>query len=329
MTEGQKQQHTEGPPPTLMRQAREWLVRLRDDDISVEEITEWQTWLSVSPEHRSAYQQAERVWHIASEADLSGLERDVAAERGELFAWLRNLFRPVVLVPAFAVAAAFLAWPYMAELSAPLTEMNSTIVTARAEHRLATLLDGTEMNVGAASDVQVNFSRDDRRIILRAGEAWFDVVGDPERPFVVATPLGDITVVGTAFNVRLAGDRAVVTVEEGLVDVRRSGEAVRVGVGSSAVLSQEGVPKVVPAKPVSWRQDRLVYRAEPLRYVVADINRYSNVRIELMDERVGQLSYSGAMSPSAMADWLEGLKLVFAVEVSTGEDGTIRIRSRS
>lgn len=41
------------------------------------------------------------------------------------------------------------------------------------------------------------------------------------------------------------------------------------------------ISRINSADAARWRQGWLVYRNEPLRYVVADLSRYSNVRIEL------------------------------------------------
>lgn len=217
----------------------------------------------------------------------------------------------------------------------------ASIVTTRAEHRTARLFDGSEINVGAQSMLNIDFSENTRRITLNRGEVYFDVAPDAARPFVVTTPLGDVTAVGTAFNVRLAQDRIVVTVTEGKVDVSsRPGEGstenkkspVRVKAGSAVILSKQAemvsVAKVTAGTSLSWMNKRFVYRSEPMRYVIADINRYSDKKIELMDAAAGSLSYSGVMSPDDVVDWIAGLPVVFPVEVEHSSDGSVRIRSR-
>jgi ferric-dicitrate binding protein FerR (iron transport regulator) len=59
------------------------------------------------------------------------------------------------------------------------------------------------------------------------GEAYFDVVKQPQRPFIVHVSGYDIKVLGTAFNVRsYATDKTVeTTLLRGLVEVTKQGKA--------------------------------------------------------------------------------------------------------
>lgn len=376
--------------------ARAWLVRLRDDNVSVEEIAAWQNWLAQSPTHTRAYERVEKTWQAAADVDLSGLEptlaeiaddtymgdtsvadsqhvrlkttsansssrpQEVAHRSADI-----NLHRPMWAAGAAAMAAATVFF-VLAVLPKLFTgdshqqtndypdagrQIVATIVTAKAEHRTANLFDGSEVAVGAASQISVDFSQKERRVELTSGEAYFDVAHDPQRPFIVSTPLGDVTAVGTAFNVRMAGNRVVVTVTEGKVDVRPASlelsnssaqpptnprsvaSAVRVEAGSAFTIARHNnvvTPMaVVPALDVSWQDQRLVYRSEPLLYVIADINRYTPGRIELEDPAVGQLLYSGVISPDAIEDWALGLAVVFPVEIDSEPSGIIRIHARS
>lgn len=65
-----------------------------------------------------------------------------------------------------------------------------------------TLSDGTKVWLNSFSELRypVNFTGKKREVIL-AGEAYFDVAGDPEHPFVVKVNDLDISVLGTQFNV--------------------------------------------------------------------------------------------------------------------------------
>ncbi|NWO96327.1 FecR domain-containing protein, partial [Escherichia coli] len=74
------------------------------------------------------------------------------------------------------------------------------------------------MVLNTATQVELDFDREARRVALLNGEAQFDVVKDPARPFIVTA--GDVTVraVGTRFSVwRLGEDRTRVVVAEGIV----------------------------------------------------------------------------------------------------------------
>ena len=56
------------------------------------------------------------------------------------------------------------------------------------------------MNAGSKLTYPVRFAGK-RRIVALEGEAYFDVAQDESHPFVVQTHLGEVMVLGTAFNV--------------------------------------------------------------------------------------------------------------------------------
>ena len=64
------------------------------------------------------------------------------------------------------------------------------------------LSDGSvvHLNYGSRMKYPQNFSGETRSVVL-AGEGYFEVVHNPDKPFVVSTKLIDVKAVGTVFNV--------------------------------------------------------------------------------------------------------------------------------
>lgn len=91
--------------------------------------------------------------------------------------------------------------------------------------------DGSEVSLNTDSSIRVTMLKEERQIELLSGEAFFDVAKDANRPFTVATEQQQITVLGTAFNVRQREDENVlkVAVIEGRVAVQRRTPSARQG----------------------------------------------------------------------------------------------------
>ena len=66
-----------------------------------------------------------------------------------------------------------------------------------------------------------------------------------------------------------------------------------------------------------------MYRNEPLRAVVNDVVRYSDIRIEIADAVVGDLRYTGVVYHDAVQEWVSALPESFPVTVVS--DGTREI----
>ena len=92
----------------------------------------------------------------------------------------------------------------------------------RGEEFTLTLADSTKVMLNSMSSIKfpVNFEAD-KRIVSITGEVYFDVKHNPHKPFVVRTPVHDIVVLGTTFNVSCYEDDDDVrtTLVEGSVEI--------------------------------------------------------------------------------------------------------------
>jgi transmembrane sensor len=178
----------------------------------------------------------------------------------------------------------------------------------------------------------LTYDHNARRVLLREGEAFFTVRVDKSRPFTVSAGPLTVTAIGTAFNVRRDADSVFVTVSEGTVDVRTQNNTAAAPLRSSTDLDvrarsghqvryQNGrvwssVDRIDPAIASSFREGKLQYVDEPLRGVIASINRYAQRDIEIDDPALGELHFTGTVFQSHIDDWLAGLDAVFPVNVT-------------
>ena len=100
---------------------------------------------------------------------------------------------------------------------------DKTIDTNLGEWRRVTLSDGSIVNVGPRSHLSFDFDDKQRSVYLSRGEALFQVVKNPNRPFLVNTDLAVVHAVGTQFGVTRRDDQVFVTVKEGKVAVTQGG----------------------------------------------------------------------------------------------------------
>ena len=119
----------------------------------------------------------------------------------------RTLYR--WMLAATSVAALILVYFFVAQPrkeTKTLTATNAprnTVATEPGSKSQITLPDGTQVWINADSRIvyDQDFFTRNREVVL-SGEAYFDVVRDTTRPFIIHTRSIDIKVLGTAFNVR-------------------------------------------------------------------------------------------------------------------------------
>jgi transmembrane sensor len=277
------------------KEALDWLIQLREDPDDTAVRAKLADWLAEAEAHARAWREAGRVWDLAGEA--LALRVEPPAARAVLAA--RPMFwrRRVIGVAAAALAACLLFFL----LLSLLLQLRADYVTGTGETMLVRLPDGSVMHLGADSAVQVAHDGARRQVRLLAGQAFFEVVPDASRPFVVAAGDLSATDVGTAFDVRLASDGAAVAVREGLVDISydkttpplaqrlRAGDWIEIGWRSGAITHGTAVPEQVGA----WQSGKLVVKDRTIGEVIGDLRRYHRGAIILADDALAERRVTG------------------------------------
>lgn len=113
------------------------------------------------------------------------------------------------------------------------------IVTQIGEQLEGTLPDGSIYQLNAVGKLDYDEARwAERREVILEGEAFFQV--EKGSVFTVLTPSGEISVLGTSFNVWARKDQLEVVCYNGKVSVTASQAPVEIEAGQKAVLLEDG-----------------------------------------------------------------------------------------
>jgi transmembrane sensor len=313
-------------------EASEWLVRLREEPNSEDLLNEWLRWREAEPANAAAYDRMCNLWHQFDQANPEEKDTERNSNQVNTRSPRKRWRAGIAALAAGCAAVACAVW-----LAAPRQDYSNPPTAAR-ENRSSVLPDGTAVVLGARTSVAVNFSPKTRLLQLSHGEAFFKVKADPTRPFTVRAGSLDVTAVGTAFDVNHQESRIVVTVQEGLVAIKPTaalrGTAAaswRVGSGSQFVYSEVDATATLSAVDTSaalaWREGRLEYTRAPLSAVIADVNRYSEHRVELEDPRVGALTFTGTVFTDSISDWVSALPGALPLIIDRRENGSVVLRA--
>lgn len=259
----------EGMQGDLSRQATAWLVQLEDAPENDALRLEFVNWLASSPAHLAAWEETTRVSDLIAAA--GPLPRRTISFRSAASArrpWFRNV-RPVGMLASFA-ATACLAWaavPYLA------LQLKSDVITGSGELRLVKLDDGSTVHLAPTTAIAFTNEAAGRRLSLLQGEAWFDVAHDKARPFRVMAGDSSVTVLGTAFSVRVTDGGTDVAVQRGHVAVTsgsaRSSRVELVAGQSLTVVGGEPIRGAIrPDRVASWRDGVAIVNDLPIGEVI-------------------------------------------------------------
>jgi transmembrane sensor len=189
--------------------------------------------------------------------------------------------------------------------------------TARGERAVLRLPDGTRVVLGVASTLRypADFAGGPREVSLE-GEAYFDVMHDERRPFVVRAGEMLATDLGTEFTVRAYPEDsgARVVVREGKVAIRAAGPAAApervVAPGQLGRLAAGGEPAVEPADTAAyfaWTEGRLVFDGTPLRDALPELSRWFDLEFRLADSTLGDVPLTATLKTQPTPDVLDNL----------------------
>jgi ferric-dicitrate binding protein FerR (iron transport regulator) len=188
-----------------------------------------------------------------------------------------------------------------------------------------TLPDGTRVwvNAGTSLTYPTAFAAGERKIAL-TGEAYFEVkhltaAGAKSVPFVVhlSSPkgdLGDVTVLGTHFNVKAYDDEAnaKVTLLEGRVKVSK-GESVMLKPGEQTSISQSSQPShpipVQTDEVVAWKEGLFTYKRSDITEVLRDAARWYDIDVVYAGSRPNDTFTGGIDRTATLTELLTILQM--------------------
>lgn len=224
------------------------------------------------------------------------------------------------------------------------------IVTKKGTKSKLLLPDGTKVWLNSDSRLYYadNFSGTQREVRLE-GEAFFDVVKDSKRPFIVKTSGINIRVLGTAFNVKSYPQEPTIeaTLVRGLIEVEKSNqpaapkiklhpneklvfnkedgsgtktEKVARDLASLKTATVQSSPRIsITTLPenitdssrmeTSWVFGKLLFEGDTFRELAAKMERWFNVRIIFKSNRVANYRFRGVFENENIVEALQALQL--------------------
>ena len=177
-----------------------------------------------------------------------------------------------------------------------LFNKTSSFKTEFAQTKTFNLPDNSEVVLNANS--KIIYSKKDwekRRNLTLEGEAYFKV--QKGKKFTVNTAIGEVTVLGTQFNVKERANYFEVKTFEGLVSVTYKGKEIKLPIGSvfKVVNGVIDATNTFDVNEKSWLQKESNFKSIALRFVLAEIENQFDYTIETKDVDLDIL-YSGGFT---------------------------------
>ncbi|MDB5209498.1 MAG: FecR family protein [Sediminibacterium sp.] len=347
--------------------------------ISKAESGELQELLFAHDELQKAYEAIFSVTGLDTEEDLLESEQSYAAHAVRMHLdgafetdkkqQPSTSFRPIITRKKYWIPAAFILIILIAaQLYFPLpwsrdkSTLKNQVGTKKGSKSHILLPDGTNVWLNADSRIiyPANFEGETREVSL-VGEAFFDVVKNAKRPFIIHTGAMDVKVLGTAFNVRsypgeLTTEAALLrgSIEVTLNDkekkkillkpnekltVLNSDESYqKTGsvINKKIVQENEEIPILTITKihynekdssnaETSWVNNKLSFDNEKIDRVFSKIEQWYNIEIVMEDENIQSKHFTATFENKSLKDVMEALALALNFKYQE-KNGKIIIR---
>jgi ferric-dicitrate binding protein FerR (iron transport regulator) len=219
--------------------------------------------------------------------------RHYSKQRG----WLpyRVMALTATIAAVFLVTFLFYSNNRIATETTKLELVNQEIITEKGQRTNVRLSDGTRIYMNAESKLTVpqNYM-EDQRIVYLEGEAFFEVVPNSDKPFVVQAGHSVTRVLGTKFNVTAYPEKqkVQVVVAEGKVALSSDDQTqvpeVQLTRNQMGTISSSGEMTASKTSDVNiytdWYSGRLTFQDTPLDEVEKRLERWYNVDIKIDED---------------------------------------------
>ena len=324
---------------------------------TAEESARLQAWIAADPEHLRTWTVLRKAWRLS---DASGRQANYDADRdwpqvraridqlhssevttapgrtrSRVSSGRRAWTRQVVVRAAVLIGVLLVPWAAWTLARAGHRHADMVEVSApRGATKEAVLPDGSHVRLGAESSIRyaATFGKPDRTVELR-GMAYFRVVHDPARPFVVRVRDGITTrVVGTRFVVLAYPENpgVVVAVQEGRVALRggrSSAPEVAIVAGQVGQVGTDGVPTVATDMSVdvhfAWLRGLLVLEDQPLARALVALGRWYDVPLAVKDSQLASRRISTTAGDIPLDSALAHITLALGAHLERRGDTTM------
>jgi transmembrane sensor len=289
-------------------------------------------WLKEKPENLARFQEIERIWKLSDpgvETFVPDTEKawTTVRSRIEIPAEGSNPKKGKVVAMPFSlwkVAASVLLLIGFGILLKTLFKADETwtTVSTKAEKQLFYLPDSSQVWLNRHSTLSYTRFEGKTREVKLSGEAFFQVKRRPDQAFRIQGNQSLTEVLGTSFNLKsVSGKPDEVEVVTGLVafsSLKNPTSRQELKPGQKAEIEADlRVLKVENRDPnfMAWQTGRLEFNNLEMEKVVATLEGYYGIRIDIQDAAIRNCRFTGSFEAAELKEVLDVLSVSANIKI--------------
>lgn len=331
------------------------LISFLGDELSDKEKESVIRWINKSEGNKKYFHQLKETWilssvnhnpyHIHKGKNWYAINERIQPK--QLHSWQQFLRIAAVFILAFAIGS-LATWLVHYSADSEIQMTYQEIKVPLGSQSELTLPDGTKvwLNSGSRLTYPGYFNSNHRQVELE-GEAFFDVITNKKKPFIVDAQGVMVKALGTKFNVKAYKEEDIVrtTLIEGVVTIKhgdfnleeiylkpnqvasiqKNGKDISLselnesGENETILASKEGLvlKKLEDPRPmVSWKEEEWIIKNQPFDELAKNLERRYDVSIEFKDVDLKKFRFTGVIKDESLEQVLQVLHLTTPLEYS-------------
>lgn len=296
-------------------------------DLSIEETEELLTWLDDDPERANMLKELTDTWAVTKNyPENFDVDTQAGWNRLKNALGVEEKAKPISAYTLIGVAASLILVAFTAFwFYSNLNESDLiNVATSSGESKELVLPDGSKIwiNQNSLISYSANFNSDNSRDVKLAGEAFFDVAKNPDKPFQIETSGTIVRVLGTSFNVRQDEVGSInVAVVSGKVSFQSGKNPKKQLIllpGDAGTISKEGYAEKVKLENQNflfWKNRQLDFVNATLSEVLKTIENSYHINFQLDDENLRTHRITTSFNQSSLTEVINVLEVLLDLKI--------------
>ena len=269
--------------------------------------------IEIDPEKKEEYQQYKNLYILGNlnpdqyrkqqdESFSNFWDRVQSAKPQRLIGQWMRYAAIFILASVLGFMADYVLYPKESADSADHIEYSSEKGSVSTIH----LKDGSAIWLSSGTKLVIGQNPKGETIAKLDGEAYFELIPNPNRKFIVDLGKFQIRDIGTTFNVRAYESEHIIstTLIKGQIDLIKDsgksfltvkpGEYVEYNKTSKEIAVNQQDPSIVTA----WKDGKFVFIDQPLSEICTDLENWYNVEIQIEDQKLASTRYTSVVKRS-------------------------------
>ncbi|MFO7798634.1 FecR family protein [Rhodohalobacter sp.] len=337
-------------------------VRFLKGKASKEEVAYWTEWMQANSQNAQSIEKGKKLLNKGtlnvpkpnSNDEFNRLLKRIESQENiKSIKPSRNRSRNIVWLTMAAAICLLLLTGYLARNSFLQNSATEPVQIVSIEYKefetetgqktTVQYSDGSIITLNANSKIRLpqKMVESDTMQVWLEGEALFNITRketSESRTFIVHTPDGSISVLGTRFSVNTTKNQSQVVLTEGSVKINVQGETKKPGLeyvmspGEKALFSQNSeniqVEQVNTEVYTSWAGNNMVLDKTPLSDLITRIEFTYDVEVIVEDQTLSDEKLTGRFNSSDLSFLLSGLSKMLEVDIDQ-QDQTVYIKEKT